>query len=167
MQAIFFDAEGILSTRPHLRQRLRRFLEQQGLTLPAPEQMQEATQAIRRRASCGLVEPRAVYEAVLDVCGLRDRALRDEGCQARADYFDAKGGAMESYAFYAVLCQTSDGTRYWCGVRDPQTIAEAHRRMVLGPVEVGLRGYASEEDAFAALMLWHGPHVDAPRPRKA
>ena len=73
---------------------------------------------------------------------------------------------MESYDYYAVLCQMSDGTRYWCGVRDPQTIDERHRRMVLGPVQVGLHGHASEEEAFAALMLWHGPGFDAPRSRR-
>lgn len=66
---------------------------------------------------------------------------------------------MESYDYYAVLVQTSDGTRYWCGVRDLESIDEERRRFVLGPVQVGLHGYPTEEDAFAALMLWHGPDI--------
>lgn len=68
---------------------------------------------------------------------------------------------MDTYDYYAVLVQTQDGSRYWCGVRDPETGAKAaHRRMVLGPVQVGLHAHATEEEAFAALMLWHGPSIE-------
>jgi len=73
---------------------------------------------------------------------------------------------MDSYDYYAVLVQTDDGSRYWCGVHDPETIEAAHRRMVLGPVQVGLHAHATQEEAFAALMLWHGPSIEGQPARK-
>jgi HAD superfamily hydrolase (TIGR01509 family) len=84
MQAVFFDADGVLYYRQHRRQHLRSFLQQHHLPLPDQEALWQTTREIYIQASCGAIEQEALYLAVLEAChvNITDSALRSAGCQA-------------------------------------------------------------------------------------
>ncbi len=86
MQAVFFDADGVLYYRSHRRQHLRAFLEQHHLPLPDQEALWQITREAYIQASCGAIEQEALYLAVLEACNVNvaDPALLSAGGQALA-----------------------------------------------------------------------------------
>lgn len=86
MQAVFFDADGILYYRQHRRQHLRSFLQQHHLPLPDQEALWQTTRAAHIQASRGAIEREALFLAVLEACNVNvaDPALSSAGCQALA-----------------------------------------------------------------------------------
>jgi HAD superfamily hydrolase (TIGR01509 family) len=83
MQAIFFDANGLLYYRVDKHGPMRAFLERNHLLVPATKTGHQATAAARRLAFVGAISKAAYYDAVLTAWGVTDPQLRAEGRQVQ------------------------------------------------------------------------------------
>ena len=79
MQAIFFDANGVLYYRVDKHDSMRAFLERHHLPVPLTEMVRQATAAVRERAFIGAISKATYYDAVLAAWGATDPRLRAEG----------------------------------------------------------------------------------------
>jgi len=79
MQAIFFDANGVLYYRVDKHGPMRAFLERHHLRVPSAKTVHQATAAVRKRAFVGAIAKADYYDAVLAAWGVTDPQLRAEG----------------------------------------------------------------------------------------
>jgi HAD superfamily hydrolase (TIGR01509 family) len=79
MQAIFFDANGVLYYRVDKHGSMRAFLERHHLPVPSAKIVHQTTAAVRERAFVGAISKAAYYDTVLAAWGVTDPQLRDEG----------------------------------------------------------------------------------------
>ena len=79
MQAIFFDANGVLYYRVDKHRLMRTFLERNHLPVPPAERVRQATLAERTQAFVGKISKSDYYDAVLAAWGVTDPRLRAEG----------------------------------------------------------------------------------------
>src|SRR5262249_1205286 len=95
MQAIFFDANGVLYYRVDKHRPMRTFLERCHLLVPPAETVRQATLAERAQAFVGKISKADYYDAVLAAWGVTDPRLRAEGHRvqdaAQASIFLHKG----------------------------------------------------------------------------
>lgn len=84
MQAIFFDADGVLYTHGDRQAHLRAFLARHGIALPLWEQLRAAITVSLRQATIGAISRDALYDAVLAACGLTDPGRIARGREAIA-----------------------------------------------------------------------------------
>jgi HAD superfamily hydrolase (TIGR01509 family) len=79
MQAIFFDANGVLYYRVDKHGSMRAFLERHHLPVPLTEMVRQATAAVRERAFIGAISKATYYDTVLAAWGVTDPQLQAEG----------------------------------------------------------------------------------------
>jgi HAD superfamily hydrolase (TIGR01509 family) len=84
VQALSFDANGVLYHRIRQRQHLAQFLAHHAVAMPARKFIRQATRSIRDQATLGAVPREALFDAILEVCGVADADLRQAGRQALA-----------------------------------------------------------------------------------
>ncbi len=82
LQACLFDTGGVLYHRPREDQHLRAFLEAHGLKLRHRAVLQKALRAARFDARTGRISRETLYDAILRMNGLEDRALFPTGREA-------------------------------------------------------------------------------------
>jgi HAD superfamily hydrolase (TIGR01509 family) len=77
LKALLFDAGDVLYHRPGRRAALAAFLEERGLKpLPADD---PKAMVLKRRAHSGEITRDEYFDAILDLCGLRERSQYPEG----------------------------------------------------------------------------------------
>ena len=85
VQAVFFDANGVIYYRKERWRRLRAFLQAHSEAGNVPDDLRRGVKEIRNRAFRGAVSRDTLYDAVLDTYGIVSPALRAEGRQIQAD----------------------------------------------------------------------------------
>lgn len=75
MKAIFFNAKGVLYSRPDPHHFLRAFLESNGLVTPTAEVLKKIAPALRSQTLRGRMIPEVYSDAVLKACGVTNPAL--------------------------------------------------------------------------------------------
>ena len=118
LKAALLDAGDVLYHRPRRRIALTAFLEERGLK-PLPADDPEAL-ALKRRAHGGEISREEYFDAVLGLCGLRDRAAFPEGrriqdtAQIDIEFFDGVPETLhrlkDAGARLGVVTNTHDST---------------------------------------------------------
>jgi HAD superfamily hydrolase (TIGR01509 family) len=112
MQAIFFDANGVLYYRVDKHGPMRAFLERHHLRVPSAKTVHQATAAVRKRAFVGAIAKADYYDAVLAAWGVTDPRLRAEGHRVQ----DAAQAAIILYTGVPETLQTLKARGFKLGI---------------------------------------------------
>ena len=112
MQAIFFDANGVLYYRVDKHAPMRTFLERHHLPVPSPTTVHQTTAGVRKRASVGAISKADYYDAVLAAWGVAEPRLRAEGHRVQ----DAAQAAIILHAGVPETLQTLKARGFKLGI---------------------------------------------------